>query len=65
MAGADGSPRGEDVFQGGGELGGLMRALDWRSTPLGQPADWPQSLKSVVRMMLTSRYPMWMAWGRS
>ena len=37
--------------------------MDWASTPLGPPADWPQSLRSIVRMMLSSRYPMWMGWG--
>ena len=40
-----------------------MRALDWTSTPLGAPADWPQSLKTIVRVMLDSRYAMWMLWG--
>jgi signal transduction histidine kinase len=52
-----------DVFQGGGELGALMRTHDWSATPLGPPEDWPRSLQSIVRMMLTSRYQMWMAWG--
>jgi len=54
-----------DVFQGGGEMGALMRAYDWTSTPLGRPEDWPRSLQSIVRMMLTSRYQMWMAWGEA
>ncbi|GGR10776.1 hypothetical protein GCM10008957_24390 [Deinococcus ruber] len=40
-----------------------MRALDWSRTPLGPPAQWPQSLKTIVRTMLTSRFAMWMAWG--
>jgi signal transduction histidine kinase/DNA-binding response OmpR family regulator len=53
----------DDLFVGGGELGRLMRAHDWAATPLGPAEDWPQSLRSVVRMMLTSRYQMWMAWG--
>jgi signal transduction histidine kinase/DNA-binding response OmpR family regulator len=53
-----------DVFQGGGEMGALMRAYDWTATPLGKPEDWPRSLQSIVRMMLTSRYQMWMAWGQ-
>ncbi len=52
-----------DVFQGGGEMGALMRAYDWTTTPLGRPEAWPRSLQSIVRMMLTSRYQMWMAWG--
>ncbi len=48
---------------GGGEMGALIRAQDWSSSPLGEPAAWPQSLKTVVRIMLTSRYAMWMGWG--
>ncbi|WP_372013456.1 response regulator [Pseudoxanthomonas sp. 10H] len=48
---------------GGGELGALMRAHDWAATPLGRPEDWPQSLKTAVRIMLTSRQPIWIGWG--
>jgi PAS domain S-box-containing protein len=40
-----------------------MRAHDWSKTPLGSPHDWPQSLKTIVRVMLDSRYAMWMLWG--
>ena len=40
-----------------------MRALDWSRTGIGEPATWPQSLRAVVRVMLTSRFAMWMAWG--
>jgi CheY-like chemotaxis protein len=53
----------QDVFQGGGDVGDLMRAHDWPATPLGPTGNWPRSLQSIVRMMLTSRYQMWMAWG--
>ncbi len=48
---------------GGGEMGARMRALDWTRTPLGVPSRWPQSLKTIVRVMLDSRYAMWMLWG--
>ncbi|MBB3256686.1 PAS domain S-box-containing protein [Paraburkholderia bannensis] len=41
----------------------LVSAFDWSSTPLGAYDSWPNSLKSVVRLMLASRYAMWMAWG--
>jgi signal transduction histidine kinase len=47
----------------GGEMGARMRALDWTRTPLGPPQRWPQSLKTIVRVMLDSRYAMWMGWG--
>jgi PAS domain S-box-containing protein len=48
---------------GGGEAGALMRALDWSSSPLGGPGEWPQSLRSVVGLLLTSEFPMFVAWG--
>src|SRR5271166_5372721 len=48
---------------GPGEVRALMRACPWGLTPLGPPADWPASLSAVVRVMLTSRFAMWMAWG--
>jgi signal transduction histidine kinase len=52
-----------DFLAGGGEMGARMRALDWTKTPLGTPASWPQSLKTIVRVILDSRYAMWMLWG--
>ena len=48
---------------GGGEMGALMRAHDWSQSPLGPPPSWPQSLKTAVRIMLTSRQPIWIGWG--
>src|ERR1044071_7124859 len=50
-------------LDGGGELGALMRAHDWTKTPLGPPREWPRSLKTAVRIMLTSRQPFWLGWG--
>src|SRR5581483_832806 len=41
----------------------LVRAFDWGATPLGDPELWPPGLKITVRIMLTSRFPMWMFWG--
>jgi PAS domain S-box-containing protein len=52
-----------DVFAGGGETGALMGGMDWSRTPLGPVEQWPQSLRTVVRIVLTSRYAMWMGWG--
>ena len=51
------------IFEGGGELGSLMRAHDWRGSPLGEKASWPQPLRTLVRVMLSSRQPMFVAWG--
>jgi signal transduction histidine kinase/CheY-like chemotaxis protein len=41
----------------------LVDRLDWMATPLGPRAEWPQSLETAVRILLTSRFAMWMAWG--
>jgi len=57
----DGGERG--FLAGGGEMGARMRNFDWTKTPLGAPEQWPQSLKTIVRVMLDSRYAMWMLWG--
>ncbi|MEE1655968.1 PAS domain S-box protein [Microvirga sp. CF3062] len=44
-------------------MGALMRAHDWSSSPLGPPERWPQSLRAVASLMLTSKFPMFVAWG--
>src|SRR5262245_10710772 len=49
---------------GGGEMGALMRAAEWSASPLGNPEQWPQSLMTAIRMMLTSRQPIWIGWGQ-
>jgi signal transduction histidine kinase/FixJ family two-component response regulator len=46
-----------------GQMATLIRAFDWSSTPLGPMTRWPQSLQTIVRTMLASRFAMWMAWG--
>jgi signal transduction histidine kinase len=47
----------------GEEMGDRIRELDWSRTPLGPIHTWPQSLRTVVNILLSSRYAMWMAWG--
>ena len=44
-------------------IGRDLAALDWSAGPLGPPAGWPQSLRTAVDILLSSRFPMWMAWG--
>ncbi len=59
-------PQGEvlETLAGGDEMGRLMRGHDWSTTPLGPVAGWPQSLKVALRILLGSRYPMFIWWGR-
>ncbi|MFL6132071.1 MAG: SpoIIE family protein phosphatase [Nocardioidaceae bacterium] len=51
------------MFARSGQVGADLLEVDWAATPLGPLDDWPRSLESVVRLMLTSRFSMWMAWG--
>ncbi|MBV8562634.1 MAG: response regulator [Actinobacteria bacterium] len=48
---------------GGGELGERIRRHDWASTSLGPVGEWPRALLTAVRIMLTSRQPIWIGWG--
>ena len=47
----------------GGEMGARIRAFDWNKSPLGAPEDWPQALKTAVGMLLSTKFPMFIAWG--
>ena len=53
-----------DWLTGGGEMGELIRVMDWSRTPIGPIESWPQSLKTAVNILLNSRYPMFVWWGR-
>ncbi|HEX3139042.1 MAG TPA: ATP-binding protein [Rhizobacter sp.] len=50
-------------LHGGGEMGELMRRHDWSASSLGAPETWPQSLRTVVRLMLNTGHPMYIWWG--
>ncbi|MFI5833325.1 SpoIIE family protein phosphatase [Micromonospora sp. NPDC051300] len=64
MTGAGTDPRARaDVFAVDGEIGPDLARVDWSTHPLGVPDGWPQSLRTAVRILLSSRFPMWMAWG--
>ena len=56
-------PSATEFLEGGGALGALMRSHDWSRSPLGAPASWPTPLKTVVGVLLQSRFPMFVAWG--
>src|SRR5690349_16204143 len=54
---------GAEIFRVDEEIGRDLVKVDWTATPLGPPAGWPQSLQTAVSILLSSRFPMWMAWG--
>jgi PAS domain S-box-containing protein len=51
------------LFAADEEVGRDLATVDWAATPLGLPGSWPQSLQTAVDILLSSRFPMWMAWG--
>ncbi|MEP1060990.1 MULTISPECIES: ATP-binding protein [Cyanophyceae] len=53
----------EQLFAGKGEMAMRMRSHDWSQTPVGSVQSWSQSLKSLIKTLLTSRYPMVLTWG--
>ena len=53
-----------EFLSGGGEMGQRIRDFDWSQTALGPVNTWPHSLRTCVRIMLTSRQPIWIGWGK-
>ena len=50
-------------IKGGGEMGALTGDYDWSSTTVGTPDQWPQSLRTMVNVLLHSKFPMFLFWG--
>ncbi|MFC5407788.1 PAS domain-containing protein [Larkinella bovis] len=49
---------------GGGEMGQLIRLRNWSAHPLGPIEGWPQSLRTTLSIILHSRFPMFLFWGK-
>src|SRR6266508_3874440 len=52
-----------DVLADGGDMGALMRSIDWSQTPLGPVAGWSQALRTMVGLLLRNRFPLLLWWG--
>ncbi len=46
-----------------GEMAELIRVKDWSNTSLGNAETWPQSLLTMVSVMLDNPFGMYIAWG--
>jgi PAS domain S-box-containing protein len=53
----------EQFLSGGGQMGALIRSMDWSETALGPVSEWPQSLRTSVSLCLSSTFPILIAWG--
>lgn len=60
---ASSDARALDFLQGGGEMGALIRSIDWQATPLGAPQNWSPALRTMVRILLANRFPLLLWWG--
>ncbi len=46
-----------------GKTAHCIRELDWSATSLGPAESWPQSLRTVIDLILGSSFPMAILWG--
>ncbi|MFL5287881.1 MAG: ATP-binding protein, partial [Rhodopila sp.] len=51
------------VISGGGGMGALVRAYPWASSPIGDPGQWPQTLRSFANAALNCAFPVLLWWG--
>jgi PAS domain S-box-containing protein len=50
-------------LNGGGEMRALIRAHDLSNSSLGLPENWPQPLRTAIRLLLNTGHPMYVWWG--
>ncbi len=63
VSSADDRGRNADWLVGGGEMGERIRSTDWAATPLGPREHWPEPLRTAVRLIVESRFPMALLWS--
>ena len=52
-----------NFLRGGGEMGALIRGMRWEETPLGSVQHWSPALRTMMGVLLGSRFPMLLLWG--
>ncbi|MEK6346702.1 MAG: ATP-binding protein [Burkholderia sp.] len=45
------------------EMSRRVEQFDWATTPLGDPEQWPQNLRTSLSLCLSSRFPILLFWG--
>lgn len=46
-----------------GEMAQGVASFPWKMHPLGEPEEWPVSLRNAVVLLLECKIPMYLAWG--
>ena len=57
------SSPGSDCLAGGGEMGALMRSMDWSKTAIGAVESWSPALRMMVRLLVVNRFQLFLWWG--
>lgn len=50
-------------LDGGGEMGDIIRTMDWNKSSLGNIETWQTSLRTTLGIILHSSSPMFLFWG--
>ncbi len=51
------------LFSHGGDTGASIGQHDWARTSIGPAAGWPSALRTALQLVLSSPFPMVLAWG--
>ncbi len=54
----------ETLIQGTGEMGELILKKDWTETTLGHYDNWTGTLRTTLSLILNSKFPMFLFWGK-
>lgn len=54
----------QDLLAQSGEMGTRIQAFNWAKTSIGMIETWPQSLQIALQILLLSKFPMQILWGR-
>ena len=47
-----------------GEVSELIKSIDWAKNPLGEVKYWPVSLRTTLSIIMHSKFPMFLFWGK-
>lgn len=50
-------------LESGGQMGEVIRGMDWSQTHLGPIESWPESLRTSISLCLASNFPIALSWG--
>ena len=54
----------ETIVIQGGEVGEVIKKVDWKKTPLGSFSQWPLALKHALTLINAAQIPMAIIWGK-